>query len=77
MLVCLNPAGPLHVVVTVTGTFTNVLSSTLQVMIRIISDPTGQVGLTGALVTFTDVGGGGTAKCQREKGCRWMGVNHN
>ena len=72
MLVCLNPAGPLYAVVTVTGTFTNVLSSTLQVMIRIISDPTGQVGLTGALVTFTDVGGG-TAKCQRREGVEMDG----
>ena len=71
MLVWLNPAGPLHVVVTVTGTFTNVLSSTVQV--RIISDPIGRTGLTGALVTITDVGGG-TAKCPIKGRGRKKGV---
>lgn len=39
----LNPAGPVHTVVTMTGAFTNVLSSTAQV--RMTLDPMGRIGL--------------------------------
>ena len=47
-------SGPVHTVFTVTGTSTAGLNSTVQV--RVTSDPTGRMGLTGLLVTFTEVG---------------------
>ena len=50
------PSGPVHTVLTVTGTSTAGLNSTVQV--RVISDPTGRMGLTGSLVTITEVGSG-------------------
>ena len=52
----LNPAGPDHTVFTVTGTSTAALNSTLQV--RVMSDPTGRMGLTELLATVTNVGAG-------------------
>ena len=56
MLVVINPAGPVHTVVTVTGISTAGLNSTVQVIVT--ADPTGRTGLSGALVTVTDVGDG-------------------
>ena len=56
MLVIMNPAGPVHSVVTVTGISTTEPSSTVQVTVT--ADPTGLIGLIGILVTVTDVGGG-------------------
>ena len=53
VLVVINPSGPLHSVITVTGTFTSGLSSTVQV--RVMEDPT--IGTTGG-VTVTLVGAG-------------------
>ena len=54
MLVVMNPAGPVHTVLTSTSTFTVVLNTTVQD--RVTSDPTGWMGLTGSLVMVTDVG---------------------
>ena len=51
-----TPAGPVHSVFTVTRTFTTGLNSTVQV--RVTVDPTGRMGLTGSLVTVTEVGAG-------------------
>ena len=56
LLLFLNPAGPAHIVVTVTGTSTNVFSSTVQA--RVTSDATGRIGVAGILVMVTDTGGG-------------------
>ena len=56
MTVVINPAGPVHTVVTVTGTSTAGLNITLQV--RITSEETGQIGLAGLLVMLTEVGAG-------------------
>ena len=56
LLDSLKPAGPDHTVLTVNGTSTAALNSTLQV--RVTSDPTGRMGLTELLVTVTDVGAG-------------------
>jgi hypothetical protein len=56
LLLFLNPAGPVHNVVTVTGIFTSVLSSTVQAIVT--SDAVGRIGLTGTLVMATDTGGG-------------------
>ena len=53
VLVVINPSGPLHSVVTVTGTSTSGLSFTVQV--RVIEDST--IGTTGG-VTVTLVGAG-------------------
>ena len=52
----INPAGPVHTVVTVTGISTTGLNSTVQVIET--ADPTGRIGLSGTLVTVTDVGDG-------------------
>ena len=43
VVVVINPAGPVHTVVTVTGTSTVGLNSTLQV--RVTADPTAMVPL--------------------------------
>jgi hypothetical protein len=56
ILLFLNPAGPVHIVVTVTGTAINVFRSTVQA--RVTSDAIGRIGLTGTLVMTTDTGGG-------------------
>lgn len=56
MLVVIKPAGPVHTVTTVTGISTIGLNSTAQVTVT--SDPTGRIGLSGTLVTVTDVGDG-------------------
>ena len=56
LLLTVNPAGSVHIVVTVTGTSTNVFNSTVQA--RVTSDATGRIGLTGILVMVTDIGGG-------------------
>ena len=56
VLVFINPFGPVHTVLTVTGTSTAGLNSTVQV--RVTSDPTGWIGLIGSLVTVTEVGAG-------------------
>ena len=53
VLLIINPTGPVHSVVTVTGTSTNGLSSTVQ--IRVMEDPT--IGTTEG-VTVTLVGAG-------------------
>ena len=45
------PAGSVSRTFTVTGTSTARLNSTVQ--IRVTSDPTGQIGLTGSLETIT------------------------
>jgi hypothetical protein len=58
VLVVINPAGPVHSVTTVTAISTIGLNSTAQV--TVVADPTGRIGLSGTLVTVTDVGG--TAK---------------
>ena len=55
MLVVINPAGPVHIVFTVTGTSTDGLNSTVQV--RVTSDPTGRTGLVLSLVTFIETAG--------------------
>ena len=49
-------SGPVHTVFTVTGTSTAGLKPTVQV--RVTSDPTGQMGLTGSLVTVKEYGAG-------------------
>ena len=56
-LLIVNPAGPVNIVVTVTGTSisTNVLSSIVPT--RVTSDATGRIGLAGILVMVTDTGG--------------------
>ena len=46
-----TPSGPVHIVVTVTGTSTAGSKSTVQV--RVTSDPTGHTGLAGSLLTTT------------------------
>ena len=56
VLVVINPFGPVHTVLTVTRTSTAGLNSTVQV--RVTSDPTGRIGLTGSLVTVTEDGAG-------------------
>ena len=56
VLASLNPAGPVHAVVTFTETSTNELNSTVQVKVTV--DATGRTGPTGTLVTITDVGDG-------------------
>ena len=48
-----TPFGPVHAVLTFTGTFTAGLNSTVQV--RVISDPTGRMGLTRLLMAVTKV----------------------
>ena len=48
-----TPSGPVHTVLTRTGTFTDGLNSTVQV--RVTSDPTGRMGLTRLLVAVTKV----------------------
>ena len=53
VIVFINPAGPVHTVVTVTGTSTEGLNSTVQV--RVTADPAAMVPLV--MVT---VGGGTT-----------------
>ena len=60
LVVILNPAGPVHTVVTVTGMSTAGFNSTVQV--RVTADPTGRIGLTGELVTVTDERGGTNEK---------------
>ena len=50
------PAGSISRTFTVTGTSTAGLNSTVQV--KVTSDPTGRMGLTGLLVTVTKVGTG-------------------
>ena len=52
VLVVINPAGPVHTVVTVTGrsTSTAELNTTVQIMIRVTVDLIGRMGLTGSLV---------------------------
>ena len=49
-----TPDGPVQTVLTVTGISTAGLSSTMHV--RITSDGTGQIGLTGSLVSSTELG---------------------
>ena len=51
-----TPSGPVHTVFTVTrsGTTTAGLNSTVQV--RVTSDPTGRIGLTGSLEMATTIG---------------------
>ena len=56
ILVVISPAGTVHNVVTVTGKSTIGLNSTVQV--KVTADPTGRIGLSGTLVTLTDVGEG-------------------
>ena len=56
VLVVINPAGPVHSVTTVTGISTTGHNSTAQVTLT--ADPTGRIGLSGTLVTVTDVGDG-------------------
>ena len=56
MAVVINPAGPIHTVVTVTGTYTAGLIITVQV--RVTSEGAGQIGLAGLLVILTEVGAG-------------------
>ena len=56
VVVFINPAGPVHTVVTVTGTSTAGLNITMQV--RVTSEGAGQIGLAGLLVMLTEVGGG-------------------
>ena len=57
MLVVINTAGPVHTVFTITGTSTTGLNSTVQV--RVTSDPTGWMGLTGSLeITTIGIGTG-------------------
>ena len=51
-----TPSGPVHTVFTITGTSTAGLNSTVQV--RVTFDLTGRTGLTGLLVTLTEVGTG-------------------
>ena len=53
-LIIINLFGPVHAVVTVTGAFTAGVISTVQ--IRVTSDPTGRMGLTGSLVTIVTKG---------------------
>ena len=62
VLVVINPAGPVHIVVTVTGTSTAGLNSTVQ--IRVTADPIGRMGLVGVLVTT--IIGLGTAREKME-----------
>ena len=56
VVVVINPAGPVHTVVTVTGTSTAGLNITVQV--RVTSEGAGQIGLAGLLVMLTEVGAG-------------------
>ena len=55
MSVIIRSSGPVHVVFTFTGTSTAGLNSTMQV--RVTSDPSGQIGLTGSLVITMEIGG--------------------
>ena len=56
VVIFINPAGPVHTVVTFTGTSTAGLNITVQV--RVISEGAGQIGLAGLLVMLTEVGAG-------------------
>ena len=51
----MNSFGPVHEVITVSGIYSVVANFTVQ--IRVTSDLTG-TGLTGSLVTITDIAGG-------------------
>ena len=65
-LIVINLSGPVHAVVTVTGAFTAGVISTVQ--IRVTSDPTGRMGLTGSLVTIVTKGGSVTERiCSTKK----------
>ena len=59
VVVVINPAGPVHTVVTVTGTSTAGSKSTAQ--LRLTSDPTGRMGEAGNLVICTEFGAGAVA----------------
>ena len=52
----ITPSGPVHTVLTVTGTSTAGLNTTVQV--RVTSDPTGRIGEAGILVIFIELGAG-------------------
>ena len=64
LLVVINPSGPVHSVFTVTGTSTALLNSTVQVRITLV--PIGQIGLTGLLLTFTEIGTGTVISTKNE-----------
>ena len=53
----INPAGPVHTVLTVTGTSTNGLSTTMQVRVT-VANPTGRIASVRLLVTLTDARSG-------------------
>ena len=57
--VVINPAGPVHTVVTVTETSTAGLNITVQV--RVTADSTGRIGEAGILEIFTEFGAGAVA----------------
>ena len=57
VLVVINPAGPLHTVVTITGTSIASLNSTVQVKVT-LTVSIGRMGLVGTLVMLTDMGAG-------------------
>ena len=54
MFVDINLSGPVHTVFTITVISTAGLNSTVQV--RVTSDSTDWMGITGSLVTITEVG---------------------
>ena len=56
VVVVINPAGPVHTVVTVTGTSPAGFNITMQV--RVTSEGAGQIGLAGLLAMLTEVGDG-------------------
>ena len=60
VLVVINPAGPVHSVIIVTGIFTTGLSSTVQVIV--ITDPTGLIIPVYGGDKVTEVGAGTTNK---------------
>ena len=58
MLVAVNPAGPVSTVLTITGSFNAVLSSTCTVQVIVIVDPMGCTELRVLLDKITDMGAG-------------------
>ena len=60
VLIIINPSGPLHSVVTVTGISTDGLNTTVQV--RIMVDPIKWMGLVRLGTIVTDVGAGTVRK---------------
>ena len=58
ILEVIYPAGPVHTVFTVAETSTNGLIMNSTVQMRVILDPIGRIGVTGALLRITDSGAG-------------------